>query len=71
MPIGGGHACTVCSWVMNDVFAVCEASGMSEAGEASEANGATRWTGAWGGDSVFIKLARLRLAAGHQLCVIF
>ena len=36
--------------------AVANATGRASAGEAS---GATRRTGAWGGDSVFIKLARI------------
>jgi hypothetical protein len=50
----------LCVLATGGVSEASEASGMSEAGETTEASGATRRTGAWGGDSVFIKLARLR-----------
>ena len=35
--------------------------------QAKRTGGATRRTGAWGGDSVFIKLASLRQGIRHQL----
>ena len=57
----------LCVLATGGVSEASEASGMSEAGETTEASGATRRTGAWGGDSVFIKLASLRQGIRHQL----